>query len=770
MSAAWLSPLAFIDGFLHPGLALGALLALVPLAIHLLNRQRHKPMPWAAMRFVEAAWKKTRRRARLEEWLLLFLRRAAIALLALALARPFLGARSPLSMLTQRRRDVIAILDVSASTGYRSGTRSVFEAITDRTRELLVGLDASRGDRARVITAGAAPQLIAWRSPAEALAAVAALESPTDERGDLVAALGEAARLIEADGAQADIGEQELWLLCDLQRNAFFEEQAREGTRAGDGLADQVKRLVADGAKIHVLDLGLAQEGRSNLGVAALRVQGTSLAAGGAQPIEVEVQNGATSGRALARVALDVDGERRPAQTLEVAAGSSARAQFEVVFRTSGEHLVEARLEPDALGFDDVRAAVVFVPPAVRVLVVNGEPSADVERDEVAFLVAALAPRQGDEIGGEGAPFEVRSIEPFQLSDGSIDLAEVDVVFLANVGALSAEVTAKLEAQVARGAALVLSMGKVSEAARAALNARLVRDDGSGLLPAALGARISVADRRANWWRARTFDRAHPILEFFADERWKALLTEVPIYDFVSMRLDEGQAAAPGSSGTGARVLIRLDDEAQSPLLVERTFDRGKVLVWLTSIDTEWARVAESPSTFVPLVHELVRYAGTPSPPNRNVAVGSRPALRLPPGAFPGAANAVLPDGTKRPMAGEATGDGAPDGSRGWILPALEWTERAGVVRVETAGAGTWTVAVQADPSEGHLERISALELSQIHPALAPAGETAREPGPGDPSSGRGELWRILAGACLFVLAAETLWAAWIGARRGRRA
>ncbi len=765
MLATWQPPLAFIDGFLHPGLAVGAALALVPLAIHLLNRQRHKPMSWAAMRFVEAAWKKTRRRARLEEWLLLCLRMAAIALLAFALARPFLGARSPLSMLTERRRDVIAILDVSASTGYRVQTRSVFEAITERTRELLAGLDASRGDRARVLTAGAVPQLIAWRSPAEALAAVAALESPTDERGDLVAALGEAARLIEADGDQANIGEQELWLLCDLQRNAFLDDFGREDAPAGTDLAAQVARLIALGTKIQVLDMGRKEDGRTNLGVTAIRVQGTNLAAGASQPIEVEVRNGATSGRALARVALDVNGERRPAQTLEVPAGSSARAQFEVVFPASGEHLVEARLEPDPLAFDDMRAAVVSVPAPVRVLIVNGEASADVERDEVAFLVAALTPPRGDEIGGQGAPFDVRTVEPFQLWDGSLDLANFDVLFLANVGALSAEVTSQIETQVAHGAALVLSMGKVTEAARQVLNARLVQGDGSGLLPAALGARVSVADRRANWWRARSFDHAHPVLEFFADERWKALLTEVPVYDFLSMRVDD--QPAPGQ-GSGARALIRLDDEAHSPLLVERTFDRGKVLVWLTSIDAEWARVVESPSTFVPLVHELVRYAGTPSPPQRNVAVGSRPMLRLPPGAFPGAASAVLPDGTKRPLAGEATGDGAQDGSRGWILPPLEWTDRAGVVRVETAGAGTWTVAVQAEAGEGDLERISAAELRQIHPALAPAGEVTSQAGVQDPAGGRGELWRILAGLCLAVLAAETLWAAWIGARRGR--
>ena len=36
-----------IQGFVHPALAVGALLAAVPLIIHLLNRQRHRPLPGA---------------------------------------------------------------------------------------------------------------------------------------------------------------------------------------------------------------------------------------------------------------------------------------------------------------------------------------------------------------------------------------------------------------------------------------------------------------------------------------------------------------------------------------------------------------------------------------------------------------------------------------------------------------------------------------------------------------------------------------------------
>src|SRR5689334_17806906 len=102
---------ALFEGFVNPGLLVGASLAAVPLLIHLLNRQRHRPMPWAAMRFVLAAYKKTRRRARFENLILLLLRMAAVALLALAIARPFVGHQNPLAGLTENRRDLVLVLD-----------------------------------------------------------------------------------------------------------------------------------------------------------------------------------------------------------------------------------------------------------------------------------------------------------------------------------------------------------------------------------------------------------------------------------------------------------------------------------------------------------------------------------------------------------------------------------------------------------------------------------------------------------------------------------
>ncbi len=79
--------------FLHPALLAAGLAAVgLPVLIHLLTRRRRRPTPWAAMRFLQIALRKQRKRLLLERWLLLACRCLLVALLGLALARPLFGA------------------------------------------------------------------------------------------------------------------------------------------------------------------------------------------------------------------------------------------------------------------------------------------------------------------------------------------------------------------------------------------------------------------------------------------------------------------------------------------------------------------------------------------------------------------------------------------------------------------------------------------------------------------------------------------------------
>ena len=75
--------------FIHLSLiSIGSLFLAVPIALHLAMRQKARHQIFPALRFLQLRQMTNKRRLQLRQWLLLFLRCAAVLLLALALARP----------------------------------------------------------------------------------------------------------------------------------------------------------------------------------------------------------------------------------------------------------------------------------------------------------------------------------------------------------------------------------------------------------------------------------------------------------------------------------------------------------------------------------------------------------------------------------------------------------------------------------------------------------------------------------------------------------
>ena len=100
--------------FLQPGLLWALPLVALPVIIHLINRNRHRTMPWAAMMFLLEARRLQKGIARLRYWLIMTARMVAIGALVFALSRPL--ASGWLGMMGTGRPDTtIVLLDRSAS-------------------------------------------------------------------------------------------------------------------------------------------------------------------------------------------------------------------------------------------------------------------------------------------------------------------------------------------------------------------------------------------------------------------------------------------------------------------------------------------------------------------------------------------------------------------------------------------------------------------------------------------------------------------------------
>src|SRR5580658_9202807 len=165
--------------FLQPFILLGLPLVLVPIIIHLLNRLRHRPKPWAAMRFLLSATRSSTSHSKLRQFLILLCRVLAVAMLLLFLARPLAGGW--LGWALSPAPDAIVILfDRSASMETQTGTT------TKRQQALRLLAEAAKGfeETSHLVlidSATRAPQEIAKAATLEQLQ----LTQPSDTAADI---------------------------------------------------------------------------------------------------------------------------------------------------------------------------------------------------------------------------------------------------------------------------------------------------------------------------------------------------------------------------------------------------------------------------------------------------------------------------------------------------------------------------------------------------------------------------------------------------------
>src|SRR5439155_2431785 len=104
--------------FLTPFFLLGLSAIAIPVLIHLIQREKKRVIEFPSLMFVRRIPYQSVRRRRIRHWALLMLRAAAVALIVLAFARPFLRHNAAATAVTGGAREVVILLDQSASMGY----------------------------------------------------------------------------------------------------------------------------------------------------------------------------------------------------------------------------------------------------------------------------------------------------------------------------------------------------------------------------------------------------------------------------------------------------------------------------------------------------------------------------------------------------------------------------------------------------------------------------------------------------------------------------
>ena len=195
--------------FNSPWLLWALFAASVPIIIHLVNRWRHRSVPWAAMEFLLRAARETRGTKKLLHYLILALRVMAVAALVTAFARPLLG--SFFGWGSSGLNEVLLVLDRSASMDARPDKTS---SLRDAIPPLVESTFAQLG-HCRLSLLDSATGTVTQIPAPEALADLT-VSKTTDGGADIPALLQKAIPYLEESGA----GKTEIWIASDMQASS----------------------------------------------------------------------------------------------------------------------------------------------------------------------------------------------------------------------------------------------------------------------------------------------------------------------------------------------------------------------------------------------------------------------------------------------------------------------------------------------------------------------------------------------------------------------
>ncbi len=547
--------------FTHPLFAWGALLALLPILIHLLQRRRPRPHPFAALELVLRSQRENVRRLRLKRLLLLIARTSLLLFLPLAIARPHFAA--PASAASSPAGPAATAIVLDASFSMRWGEERLMENARRDARRVLA--DRLTEEPVTVVVCDGRPLEV---------------EAPSFDRGRARRAIDEAEpSYLEADlhaclqaAAQA-LGESPLpakriFVATDLTASAW-QLDAPPPTVPTETGEVQPEVVVLDAARGGELE---------NVAITDLRLEAAPELGPRGRAVVFTVQNfGGKDVRDLSADLL-VGDELVSKSFVDVPAGGSVTKRLLHRFPSGGTFAGAVRLAPDELPEDDVRPFIAHVAPDIRALVVNGAPSPVRYRDEAFFVETAL--RSGT------SPIGVRTVDADNLGNQPIE--DFQVILLLNVRALEEKVVDRLRGFVERGGGLFFALGDQvdADAYNQAFGALLP-------LPLHLPKTLGREGEVSAGALFSDFDFDHPILELFSGAALEGLS---------SVRTHRYFLLQPGES---ARILATFDDGA--PALVEKELGEGRVMLFASTVDRDWSDWAIQPS-FLPAMQQMTSY------------------------------------------------------------------------------------------------------------------------------------------------------------------
>ena len=550
----------------------GGALASIPILLHMFRRTPAVRMPFSLVRFLTPTLPTTTRRATLEHWPLMLLRILAVALIALAFARPFQRLTVTRETAAAQAARVAILIDASASMR-RDGLRDAVQAEVQRVADSLNPGDVlsvssfSEGLRSLI----SASEWQQADSAARAVLVERALEQyePDWLSTQTGSALLEAAdQVLRNENGSPQIDEMRVVLITDFQEGSDL-EALRSGT-----WPDSVR-----------LDLRVVQPQMSgNAGISLVEDERTGR-------VRVRVTNsGDASATKYTLQPFDANGTPvLPVVTADV--GPGQRRTFSLpIPQANSVAIAGVEIAGDPHAFDNV---IDLPPQQVKTIrIAHVGPSDANNADNMRYyLQRAIDGNESEEIE------VVDLIGP----DGVAVPPTADLRLTIITDVVPESVTAALKAQQENGGTLFI-----------VLTSQQMLNSVAALLPGMLsGSEATVQD----YAMLGQLDFASPLLSIFSDARFGDF-SSIRFWKYRKLTFDE-------KTFPGVKVTARFDSGDPAILEISSGDGGGRIFVlaagWHPE-DSQWALSTR----FAPMLMRLVRLTNPRSGGHRIFEAGQR--------------------------------------------------------------------------------------------------------------------------------------------------
>ncbi|MDF1816165.1 MAG: PA14 domain-containing protein [Verrucomicrobiales bacterium] len=665
--------------FLNTALILGTLGILIPIIIHLLNRQSNKIVEWGAMNFLLESLAIRNRRIQLEEALLMAARCLLVGLVALALARPFIPPGStipwmivlPLLLIAvvgigvavvlhnepkwrfwiglisaliialcvllilfekklnlsrfnpSARQDIALIIDGSTSMMMKTDGLSNFQRAVDEARAIVKR--APRGHAFSLILAGPSPSGKILDPTTDRTELDSVLESLNPLDGPM--ATYHALTLASLSLARGDNPAKQIIIFTDEQDVGW--ETGK--TARWNFLRDAFKNLPSE-PQIMIRKMPLPNYVR-NLAVSGVQLSRKIVGVDRPVEIAVTVENTGNEAVTPGALILKVDGGRDYSDKSlgQLQPGEKQTVKFYHQFSEKGGHSMTTTLEVnDDILEDNIGSAALNVAGSLKVLLVDGHSSNDFFDRAATFPAIALAPSRLtlNPSLEPNKPPESMEDDDFYAFDPTLD----PIRFLVEPKVIAATTVANIEDFEQYDVVMLTDVPRLP-AATADKILRFV-EAGGGLFVAA-GQR-AVPDFYNNW----SFAPDMPLLPGKLAEDIKVDSTGTGFtpssqsltHPAFSKVADPGKSdfhqtiftnyrpqSIPETLKNESSVGARLNNG--EILLTSRNAGRGKVVLLGASVDTRSGNFVTR-QAFLPFIHELTYQLANPAAYDLNLDPG----------------------------------------------------------------------------------------------------------------------------------------------------